>query len=282
MSDLVLSRLALGRLVLAEYRKIFSTKLWWTLLIPVAAVALLFTLAGGGFAGVLADQPGGVDLPFALVTLGLTMGFTATFAAIFGALALGSENRHRTITTTLLTGSSRQAVLTAKLVAHGSVGLLYAAVTALFGVIGATIGSGALPSAAAFAAVAATGGLAVLLWTLLGIGVGYLIGNQVAAVLALVLYSLIISPLIGGILTAAEIPRVGDYLPDGASTALTTDLAVRELGADGGSGRLAAELGTDLTGLATLPWWAGGLLLAGYAVLLVGLGALADERRDIT
>lgn len=269
-------------LVQAEYRKIFSTKLWWALLIPVAAVALLFTLAGGGFAGVLADQSGSVDLPFVLVTLGLTMGFTATFAAIFGALALTSENRHRTITTTLLTGSSRQAVLAAKLAAHGSIGLLYAAVTTLFGVVGAVIGGGELPSAAAFAAVAATGSLAVLLWTLLGIGVGYLIGNQVAAVLALVLYSLIVEPLIGGILTAADVPRVGNYLPDGASTALTTDLAIRELDAGGGSGQLASELGADLTGLAILPWWAGGLLLAGYAMLLIGLGALAGERRDIT
>lgn len=269
-------------LIRAEYRKIFSTKLWWALLLPVAVVALLFTLAGGGFAGLLAAAPGGgAEQPFALVTLGLTMGFTATFAAIFGALALSSEDRHRTITTTLLTGSSRLAVLAAKLVAHGSIGMLYAVTTVLFGFVGAAIGGGPLPSAGAFAAVAATGSLAVLLWTVLGVGVGYLIGNQVAAVLVLVLYSLIVEPLVGGVLTAAEIPTVAEYLPGGASTALTTDLAFAELGA-GGEGQLAAELGTELAALATLPWWAGALLLGGYALLLLGLGALAGELRDIT
>ena len=80
-----------AQLIRAEYRKIFSTKLWWGLLVPVALTALLFNLAGGGFANFVADRPGGVELPFALVTLGLTMSFTATFSAIFGALAVGSE-----------------------------------------------------------------------------------------------------------------------------------------------------------------------------------------------
>lgn len=113
---------------------------------------------------------------------------------------------------------------------------------------------------------------------MLGIGVGSLIGNQVAAVLTLVLYSLIVDPLIGGFLTAADIPGVADYLPDGASTALTTDIAIRQLA----GGELPAELGTDLPAFASMPWWVGGLLLTGYTVLLVGLGGVAAVRRDIT
>ncbi len=274
----ILAQLILIPLIRSEYRKIFSTKLWWGLLIPVALTALLFNLAGGGFANVVADRPGGVELPVAPITLGLTMSFTATFAAIFGALAVSSEHRHRTITTTLLTGSSRQAVLGAKLVAHGSIGLLYALATVLFGALGAAIGGGRFADAGTFLAVAGHGCLAVLLWTLLGIGVGSLIGNQVAAVLALVLYSLIVDPLIGGFLAAADIPGVADYLPDGASAALTTDIALRQLAGS----ELPAELGVGLSAFATVPWWAGGLVLAGYAVLLVGLGGLAVVRRDIT
>jgi hypothetical protein len=31
-----------------------------------------------------------------------------------------------------------------------------------------------------------------------------------------------------------------------------------------------------------MPWWAGGLLLTGYTMLLVGLGGVAGVRRDIT
>jgi len=268
----------LAQLIRAEYRKIFSTKLWWGLLIPVALTALLFNLAGGGFANIVADRPGGVELPVAPITLGLTMSFTATFAAIFGALAVSSEHRHRTITTTLLTGSSRQAVLGAKLVAHGSIGLLYALATVLFGALGAAIGGDSFADPGTFLVVAGHGCLAVLLWTLLGVGVGSLIGNQVAAVLALVLYSLIVDPLIGGFLNAADIPDVADYLPDGASAALTTDIAFRQLAGN----ELPAELGVGLSTFATVPWWVGGLLLAGYTALLVGLGGVAGLRRDIT
>ncbi|MDQ3886411.1 MAG: ABC transporter permease [Actinomycetota bacterium] len=274
----VVCRSALARLVRAEYRKIFSTKLWWGLLIPVVLTALLFNLAGSGFANLVADQPGEAELPFVPVTLGLTMGFTATFAAIFGALAVSSEHRHRTITTTLLTGSSRQAVFGAKLVAHSSIGLLYALATVLFGALGAGIGGGGLSDPGTFFTVASHGCLAVLLWTMLGIGVGSLIGNQVAAVLTLVLYSLIVEPLIGTLLTAAKIQAVTDYLPDGATSALTTDLAIRQFA----GGAVPAELGAGLSTFASVPWWVGGLLLTGYTMLLVGLGAVAGVRRDIT
>ncbi|HYS37978.1 MAG TPA: ABC transporter permease, partial [Pseudonocardiaceae bacterium] len=127
----------MGNPVKAEFRKIFTTKMWWALLIPSVVVAFLANL---GFAALqksgqadLAQVSGEtVHVPIALISLGVSFGFTAIFAAIYGAMAISGEFRHRTIGTTYLTGRSRGAVLAAKLGAYTGMGLLYGVTTLIF------------------------------------------------------------------------------------------------------------------------------------------------------
>src|SRR5437763_15665759 len=109
----------MGGLVKAEFRKVLTTHLWWALLIPVAVISF-----GAGWAGTTMgslDTPQssiGRPLPLGLLTVSLSTNFCTIFAAILGALAVAGEYRHKSITTTYLTGSPRGAGLGAKLIAY--------------------------------------------------------------------------------------------------------------------------------------------------------------------
>jgi hypothetical protein len=102
---------------------------------------------------------------------------------------------------------------------------------------------------------------AVALWTLLGIGIGTLIRNQVAAVLVAVFVTFLLEPLATFVLAANDLDAIVKWLPTNASTALTSP-------------------GSSLVDY--LPWWAGGLVLLGYAAALAALGVALSDRRDIT
>ncbi len=103
--------------------------------------------------------------------------------------------------------------------------------------------------------------MAVALWTLLGIGIGTLIRNQIAAILIAVFLTFLVEPLATFILAANDLDDIVKWLPTNASTALTSPAT---------------------TQLHYLSWWAGGLVLLGYAAVLAGVGVLLSTRRDIT
>jgi hypothetical protein len=96
----------------------------------------------------------------------------------------------------------------------------------------------------------------------IGVGVGALLRNQVAAVVGIVLYRF----LIEGILSA--IPKVQNaypYLPGGATVSLLQ-------GSD-------ADTGAPFDLLSP---WVGGLLLLAYGLVLAILGSRLTVRRDVT
>ena len=103
--------------------------------------------------------------------------------------------------------------------------------------------------------------LAVAVWTMLGLGVGTLIRNQVAAILIAVAITFLVEPLLGLALNALDLDVVAKFLPSSASSAMTSP---------------AATIG-DL-----LPWWGGALVLTGYALLFAAVGVALSVRRDIT
>ena len=95
------------------------------------------------------------------------------------------------------------------------------------------------------------------LWALIGLGVGILIPNQVAALLIAVGVAWIVEPIIGAVLPLTEIGAdVARYLPTQATNA-TLDVQNISFG------------GTVPDQLA---WWAGALVLAGYALVLALIG----------
>ena len=264
---------SMGSLIAAEFFKIRSTRLWWGLLLG----AVLFTAFGAGFTAGFAGieggtGPGGEPLPAvdspALLRSAYGSGFSGAyiFALILGVTGMTGEYRYMTITPTFLGAPRRHPVVLAKLAAHLLAGLVYGLVCALVaiavaGVIIVFFKDGSLgltaegvPRAIGLSIVA------VSLWTLLGIGLGTLIKNQIAAILTGVLIAFLIEPLLGALFSSLDW-EVGKFLPTSASTALVS----------GFSG-----------GAALLDWWAGGLVLLGYAALFAALGVALSVRRDIT
>lgn len=259
-------------LIRSELYKIRSTRLWWGMLLGVIAFAGLSALGTAATAGTAASGGApaspGLETPEAIRTVyaGSMFGGSYIFAMILGITGMTGEYRYRTITPTFLAAPRRWPVVLAKMVAHLGYGLIYAAAGLVAALVvggitimarGEDLGFGAdrLWSSVALA------GVAVAVWTLMGIGIGTLIRNQVAAILIAVFVTFLIEPLATFLLAAVDLDAVVKWLPTNASAALTSP-------------------GSDF--LDYLSWWAGGLVLLGYAVVFAGLGMRISLRRDIT
>ena len=103
------------------------------------------------------------------------------------------------------------------------------------------------------------------LWALIGLGIGILIPNQVAALLIGVGVAWIVEPLLGFAMTFWEFGRehIAQFLPSSATNAVID--AVQNSPDD-----------------VRLVWWAAALVLAAYAALLAGFGIWRTTRADIT
>lgn len=259
-------------LVRSELRKIISTRLWWGLLIGAVVYTVIQAGANAALAG---SDPGAgqpataaLDTAEAIRNVYASSAFQGSyiFAMILGITGMTGEYRYQTITPTFLATPRRWRVVVGKMLAHLGVGVGYGAAASLGALVvggavitvrGYDLGFGAdrLWSSVVLVVVA------VGLWTLLGIGIGTLIRNQVAAVLVAVFVTFLVEPLATFILAANDLDDVVKWLPTNASAALTSP-------------------GSSF--VQHLPWWAGGLVLLGYAAVLAGLGVLLSARRDIT
>lgn len=279
----------MSRLVAAELVKVLTTKLWWALLIPAAAVAAVLGFAGAAIAG-LPDlvEDAGFTTPAVALTMPLSMQQTTIFAVVLGIVGGAGEFRHRTITTTYLTASSRGAVLAAKAVVYAGLGLVYGVVTALLCAVGAMLNSGAasFPAAADALTIAAAGTLGVVAWCVLGVGIGTLVTNQVAVLVLVLVYKLFVEGLLSLVLgiSGEPVEDVAKYLPGPAAASLQTDHGIAVF-ADvfGDEAFLTREIVETFVGSPDqLSWWRGGLLFGVYTAALVGAGWVVGRRRDIT
>ena len=259
-------------LVRSELTKILSTRLWWGLLIGVVLYTGVQAAASAAFAGLDpgAGQPAtpGLDSPETLRGVYAAAAFSGAyiFALVIGVTGMTGEHRYETVTPTFLATPRRVLVVVAKAIAHLVVGIGYGAAAVLTAFLAGGLvvlvrghdlglGSPELWRAVALAV------LAVGLWTMVGMGIGTLIRNQVAALVVAIAVTFLLEPLVSIGLYAADLDEVGKFLPSSASSAVTSPPAVY------------GEL---------LPWWAGALVLSGYAVLFAALGVWLSVRRDVT
>ena len=195
----------------SEFRKFFTTRLWW-------GMAIAVFVAGAAFAalfGVIVAQPDGrrrprwradhrhatPRSPTPSTPAALSIGYLLLLT--IGVLAIGAEYRHKTITATFLATPRRARAMVAKVVAllgHRRRSTACSAWSAR-SVVGADRAAAsatgpAFPSADDLRTLALS--LLVLgLWALIGLGIGILIPNQVAALLIGVGVAWIVEPLIG-------------------------------------------------------------------------------------
>lgn len=263
----------------SELTKQFTTSLWWVLaLILVLYVGFATALLGLTFAGVSTGRlPGSSGPPIPIDGLAALVYSTATsvgyvFPLLIGTLMVTAEFRHKTLTATFLAVPRRGLVLGAKFAVGILLGLLYGAIG-----IAAAVGAGA-GSLAAFGVDTALGSadtwalvarmlLAYVLWVLVGIGVGTAVRNQVAAIVIVLAVTLFVEPIARTVAGFVDgIDEVTRWLPSAASDALVGQTIFTAMSATGGEQPV---------------WWVGGLVLLGYAVVLLLVGQLSTWRRDV-
>ncbi|MCE7006140.1 ABC transporter permease subunit [Kibdelosporangium philippinense] len=275
------------QLITAEYRKIFSVQLWWALLIPAAAISLLFTWGGALLDNIgLFGRATGENSLFALPAFAQGINLASVFGLILGATAVTGEMRHKTITTSYLTGPTRGAVLAAKLFTYSTIGAVYGVVCMLAATLGALLGDN-FPDGAGWFTLASAGVVAMIMWTLLGVGVGALIGNQVGAVVGVLVYVLVVEPIIGVVLRTNDAPEIPPYLLNTAGSNMTLHLAFELFLADVPARARRFDPNLDevrsILGMTYAPpWWGSGLIFVVYALALGMAGWLVARRRDIT
>jgi hypothetical protein len=250
-------------LVRSELRKLFTTQVWFWLLIGTLALTAL-----GIVATILSDGAEGNTNPRLSTVAGQRNLFAGSssgliFVCVLGILAMTAEYRHLTVTPTFLATPRRNLVIVAKLITYTLVGLLYAVLSALLVVaiavpwlsaknIDVSLTDNRIPLVL-LASVAV-----VAIYGIVGVGVGALIRNQIAAVSVTLVYLFILQNLLSVI---PGVKHAYKFLPGGASNALTQ----------------VTQNNTDL-----LEPWQGGVLLAAYGVAFAVLASWLTVRRDVS
>jgi ABC-2 type transport system permease protein len=244
-------------LVGAEFLKLRTTRSFWWVVVLSLALPTLITISNVA-SQTFSTESDARSLLSAIGTAGLLM-------LVLGVVSSAGEYRHGTITSTFLVAPDRRRVLLAKALAAGIVGLAVALASAVL-VIGISapwlsgdghslsslgIGSseliGIVAGAAAYVAISA----------MLGVGVGALLTNQVAAVVGVLVVLFIVDPVI-----VALVDSFGKFSLTGIGIALS-----------GGTGH---DAGFHVFSAATAA-----LVYLGYAAAFTLAAAVAAQRRDV-
>jgi ABC-2 type transport system permease protein len=147
------------------------------------------------------------------------------FAALVGAMAITGEIRYGTIRPTFLVTPSRGPVLAAKLAVGAVAGIV-------FGLLAEALMAGATTVALSlrgidvqldggdYVQLLAGGTAAAALWAMIGVGAGALVRNQVATLVGLCAWMLLVENLL-----LPFVPDVGRFTPGAAGLALAGSIA---------------------------------------------------------
>jgi ABC-2 type transport system permease protein len=250
-------------LIRSEMRKLFTTQVWFWLLIGTLALTAL-----GVVGTILSDGAQGNGNPQLSTVAGQRNLFAGSsagyiFVCVLGIVAMTAEYRHLTVTPTFLATPRRNQVIIAKIITYAVLGLGYAIASVILVIamalpwlkaknIDVSLTSDQIP-AVLLAAV-----IVVAIYGIVGVGVGALIRNQIAAVSVTLVYLFVLENIL------SVIPKVKEsykFLPGGAANAVTQ---------------------VTQNNTALLEPWQGGLVLVGYGILFAALAAWLTVRRDVT
>jgi ABC-type transport system involved in multi-copper enzyme maturation permease subunit len=183
------------------------------------------------------------------------------FLLVLGVLVFAGEYRHGTMSQTYLLEPRRSRVLIAKLITMGVIGFIFSLCTSALTLAMAipwlnSYHIAIAPQENRIATVLIGSIAAMTLYSLLGVGVGALIRNQVAAIVAALAWLAVIENLV-----AILLPSVAKWLPGMSSTALVD---------------------ASIPNSHLLSMWSGGVVFAGYCLAFAIAGGIAASRRDIS
>ncbi|MDR0782761.1 MAG: ABC transporter permease [Propionibacteriaceae bacterium] len=266
--------------IISEYRKFFSTRAWWILSILMVGGFLLLTLGAGWVIGWQLRTAGRADLVEVLSMwqpvifgLGIAMGYL--FPVIIGALAVTSEYRHNTVVPTFLGEPRRSVVMVAKAIAAVPMGFVVGLLATGSCIAGGSLGLklGGIPQlvwTSQIALGALQSVLALTVWTMIGVGLGMLITNQVGVIVTVLAFTQLIEPILRiGLSMSRSTAPITKYLPGAASDALGGGHSIFSIIATAG------RSGQALTSLQ------GGVVLAAYGLVFALVGYLFRIRRSV-
>jgi ABC-type transport system involved in multi-copper enzyme maturation permease subunit len=193
-----------------------------------------------------------------------TADFSGPFILLLGIMGMAGEWRHRTITSTILAAPNRLKLIAAKAISYAIAGVVVSfVVTASLMLVGSII----LSSRGETTLDAAT--LVDIMWRNLvvaaylgaiGVAVGAILRNQVAAIIGLILFPLVVELTLFGL-----VPDVARFSPINGVTS--------------GLSNINTDQGSDLD---FLDPGVAALVMCGWLSVLFAAGALLLKRRDLT
>lgn len=246
----------------AELLKLRTTRTTAGLLLATLGLVALTVAAsvpqvGDGEAPLTLDDPG-----LLADVVATCFGVPQLLMVLFGTLAVTQEFRYGTVTSTYLGEPRRTRVLVAKWLSMALASVVVTtatlALSVAFGISLIHSRDGDVTLTGHFWGVVAVGFVVLAAYGVIGVAVGALVRNQVAAVVGVLVW-----------MTAVEFtvlpsfPAVGRWMPLGATTSLF---------------QLGPSMGLDGK---LLPAVGGGLVLAGYTAAAVVLALRLTPRRDV-
>lgn len=244
-------------LLAAELLKLRTTRTFWWVSLLAVGLPVLFTVITLATSTTRTESDARSLLSNA--------GIAGLFMIILGVVGAAGEYRHGTITSTFLVAPGRRRVLVAKAAAHGigglGVGIASAAIvlaisTPWLSGQGHALGSLGL-GAGGVAAIAAGSFAYIAISAVLGVGVGALVTNQVAAVVTVIVILFVVDPVV-----AALAHPYGKFSLQGLGMAL--------------SGNSSDSSGYDL-----FPVGVAALVYLGYAAAILAATTAVATRRDV-
>jgi len=279
----------MARLVRAEFMKLRTTSAGWLFLTGfIVFTALALTINGFGSHYELYPQPGSVSRAQALaqaaqahspagvaaiaagmMTSGQRVGFL--FALVLGVVIVTSEFANQTAAVTFVTVPRRTTVVTAKVVAAACCGALFWLVGTILAAVATPLFLYSQHVSTSLAGWAVTRSvllnlLAFLAWGVFGLGLGAVLRNQMASVIAAIAVyagsfgAELVFTLLYNLFHQDWLLGMPVIAPAVASEVMIT------------SGQAFPY---------APPGWVGGVIMIGYTVALVAGGIAQAKRRDV-